>query len=425
MAIQFPNNPTLNDTYVYNSITWTYNGTAWSKAAASSGGGSGASVTVDAIAPASPASGALWLNSNTGSLYIYSGTGWVLSAPGSITAADGSITTAKLATGAVTAPKIASGTDYMPMAVGTTAERPVSPAIGSMRINTDTNNLETYLNSSWLQVSPVGLGKSSANPATSVAQLRAAGITTDGIYWFSTSLVPTPFQAYVRFNYIDGGDWYLLLKVHSQGDMTSGSTYWTNNTTWNSSDFDLVTGAWAKYQTWNAFGFNRVMLEMKQGGVSKIPPIMVWNTTISSFGSAIQRAGTPADGSGLRCDITDPPLGNSQYYYSMPMKSGTNFTNTGSVEGIIQHYGIGCWADPAVNSTTAEGFPSLGRAGAWIGAPMDEGGHTFNNVTNANADSSFGFGIGGGNPAKTTSAGYTQWSVATSTNTLPAYVWIR
>lgn len=30
-----------------------------------------------------------------------------------------------------------------------------------------------------------------------------------------------------------------------------------------------------------------------------------------------------------------------------------------------------------------------------------------------------------GNPAKTTSAGYNEWTIATSTNTLPAYVWVR
>ena len=40
MAIQFPSSPTLNQTYTHNSITWTYNGTAWTK---SSGGGGGAS----------------------------------------------------------------------------------------------------------------------------------------------------------------------------------------------------------------------------------------------------------------------------------------------------------------------------------------------------------------------------------------------
>ena len=36
MVIQFPNNPTLNNTYTYNSITRTYNGKGWTK---SSGGG--------------------------------------------------------------------------------------------------------------------------------------------------------------------------------------------------------------------------------------------------------------------------------------------------------------------------------------------------------------------------------------------------
>lgn len=34
MAIQFPSSPTVNDTYTYNNITWTYNGKGWVKVAA-------------------------------------------------------------------------------------------------------------------------------------------------------------------------------------------------------------------------------------------------------------------------------------------------------------------------------------------------------------------------------------------------------
>jgi len=395
MPISFPLSPTLNQTYTYNSVTWTYNGKGWTK-----------STTAASALPTQ--------TNNSGKFLTTDGN----------TASWGTVTTTP-ADGSITAAKLTAGTDYMPMAVGTTDQRPASPIAGSMRINTTTNYLETYLNSAWVQISSIGLGKSSTNPATSVAQLRTNGITTDGIYWFSTSLSPTPFQAYVRFNYIDGGDWYLLLKVHSQGDMTSGSTYWTNTSTYNSSDFDLVSGTWAKYQTWNAFSFNRVMLEMKQGGVSKIPPIMIWTNPLSSFAAAITAAGTPANTSGLRCDSTEPPIAANATVANVTMKSGTAFTSTPGTEPIIQHYGIGCWANNSSNSTTAETFASIGRAGAWIGCPLDEQGHTFNNYAASGADSGFGFGCGAGNPAKTTSAGWGDWTAGASVNTLPGYVWIR
>jgi hypothetical protein len=263
---------------------------------------------------------------------------------------------------------------------------------------------------------------SQANPAPSVAALRSAGITTDGAYYFTMS--GQTFQSYVRFNYIDGGDWYLILKVFNQGDMSSGNAFWQNATLYNETDFNLTSGTWSKYASWLYVPFNRVMMVMTQGGTAKVPPIMIWNTQKTSFYSVIS-AITPSNGSGDRCDSTDPAIGNNVTYWNMPMKSGTAFTDAGGAEDIIQAYGIGSWANNSANSTTAEGFSSVGRAGAWIGAPLDESGHTFNNVSNNGSDSGFGFGASAGNPAKTTSAGYNEWTLSSSTNTLPGYVWVR
>lgn len=267
-----------------------------------------------------------------------------------------------------------------------------------------------------------------SNPAPSISALRADGITIDGAYWFSTTKQPTPFQAYVRFNYIDGGDWALLLKVHNQGDMPSGSPFWTNTTVNNATDWNLTSGAWSKYETWNGIPFTRLMMVMTQGGVAKVPPIMVFNVS-RTFAEAIAVAG----GSGaaltqnniVKANRTEPVRGNSISYWNMPMAAGSPFTDVGGAEDIMQAYGIGMWANNASNATTAEGFASTGRAGAWIGCPLDEGAHTFNNDSNTGADSAFGFGFAAGNPAKTGSAGYAEWTNATSTNTLPGYVWVR
>jgi len=421
------------------SIVETYNGTSWT-------GLGGGAATVSATAPASPTEGAFWLNSETGDLHTYGSGGWIVVGGGFSGSYSDLTNKPSLATVATTgsysdltnkptsttpatvSDQANTSTGYFGVPVGTTAQRPVTGVTGATRINTTTNYLEVYYNGSWLQVASIGLGSSSSNPATSAAQLRTNGITTDGVYWFSTAQVVTPFQAYVKFNYIDGGDWYLLLKVYNQGDMSSGSTYWTNNTTWNSSDFNLATGTWAKYQTWNAFGFTRVMMQMTQAGVTKIPPIMIWNNSITNFATAITTAGTvvsTATPQGLRCDSTDPAIAVSATVGNVAMKSGTAFTSTPSVEPIIQHYGISCWAGNASNSTTAETFSSVARAGAWIGSPLDEGGHTFNALASYGADSGFGFGCGAGNVAKTTSAGWGDWTASASINALPGYVWIR
>ena len=109
---------------------------------------------------------------------------------------------------------------------------------------------------------PLLFGLSAGAPASSIAALRTNGITTDGAYWFSTTKQATPFQAYVKFNYIDGGDWALLLKVHNQGDLPSGSPFWTNATLSNSTDFNLTSGTWSKYATWNGIEFTRLMYEL-------------------------------------------------------------------------------------------------------------------------------------------------------------------
>ena len=268
-------------------------------------------------------------------------------------------------------------------------------------------------------------GGSSNFPISAISDLRTTGVTTDGAYWFSTTKQATPFQAYIKFNYMDGGDWALLLKVHNQGDMPSGSSYWTNTTLNNETDWNLTSGNWSKYATWNGIPFTRLMMVMTQGGTAKVPPIMIYNTS-RTFAEAITLAGTPSNGSGVRCDSTDPAIATSASYYGMTMKSGSNFTNMSGSEQLLQHYGIGCFNNNSNNSTTAEGYASTGRAGAWIGCPLDEAsGHVFNNVGSSGADSGFGFGTSAGNPAKTTSAGYSEWALSSSTNTLPGYIWVR
>ena len=45
---------------------------------------------------------------------------------------------------------IIQGTDYVKIPVGTTAQRPASPSIGMIRVNTTTNALEVYTGSAWI-----------------------------------------------------------------------------------------------------------------------------------------------------------------------------------------------------------------------------------------------------------------------------------
>jgi hypothetical protein len=74
MPLSFPASPTTNQTYTYLGTTYTYDGKKWTKSTGSSGGG--ATVTVSATVPATTTQGSLWLDSDTGDLSVYSGTGW-------------------------------------------------------------------------------------------------------------------------------------------------------------------------------------------------------------------------------------------------------------------------------------------------------------------------------------------------------------
>jgi len=310
--------------------------------------------------------------------------------------------------------------------VGSSLVVQTSSAPGVWEIGDLFNNIKTNTWPSAL------LGKASSNPASSIAALRAAGQTTDGAYWFSTTTNPTPFQAYVKFNYIDGNDWCLILKVFNQGDMPSGSSYWQNTTLNNSTDFNLTSGSWSKYASWTGMPFKCVMTVMTNSNGPMVPPIMAWTNPFPSMYGALSGS-TIGNQTGYYCLSSNPYMGSTGYrYYSgsgnaLPMLSGVNPSNNGGAEWYIQAYGLACWGNNSTESSTAEGYASVARAGAWIGGPLDESSvqSPYAQTATNGADSGFGVGVAGGNPAKTSSCGIDTWTISTSTNLLPAWVWVR
>ena len=299
------------------------------------------------------------------------------------------------------------------------------------RVSTDANSQNYY----WIEKAPdahnftlspnkaiIRDGSAPEKAANSVADIRNLGITTNGAYYLDPGLVGNPYYTYIKFNFIDGGDWQLILKVFNRGDMPSGSSFWTNSTLQNANDMNLTSGSWSKYAAWNRVTFTRLMMEMT---ANRVPPIMIFSTGRTMFTACTQQ-NYSGGFNGIPATSTDPQLGNSVSYNSMPMKSGSAFPLQTGTENIVQQYGIGCFANNSSNSTTDNaGLASIGRAGAWVGCPLDEGGLTFNNQSNGGADSGFGFGGGAGNSARTWSAGYGQWSSGDVVGTYPGYLWVR
>lgn len=96
MPLDFPNNPTTNQTYTFGSTSWKYDGQKWVLL-----GPLEPKIQVTANAPSAPSSGAMWVDSDNGSLYVYYDGFWV--APninysiGTSAISDGAVTYLKLA----------------------------------------------------------------------------------------------------------------------------------------------------------------------------------------------------------------------------------------------------------------------------------------------------------------------------------------
>lgn len=71
-AIDFPNTPTLNQTFTSSGRTWKWNGTAWKNIPSPATG-----FTISTTAPTSPNTGDGWFNPDTARSYIWYDSFWV------------------------------------------------------------------------------------------------------------------------------------------------------------------------------------------------------------------------------------------------------------------------------------------------------------------------------------------------------------
>lgn len=85
---------------------------------------------------------------------------------------------------------IINDTGFLQMPSGTTAQRPASPSNGMIRYNTTLGAVEAYASNSWVVIG-AQLGTQN-NPATSATQLKNAGITTNGVYYYTLSSGTVP-----------------------------------------------------------------------------------------------------------------------------------------------------------------------------------------------------------------------------------------
>lgn len=266
-----------------------------------------------------------------------------------------------------------------------------------------------------------------------------------GVYWLNYN--SKRFRGYVKPNWLQNRNWILAAKFFSHMDMPSGSSLWTNDTSWNGGDFDLNNGHFSKYgKVWRYFGFNRLAMQMGD----RVAPIMQFSSTQTLYGAF--SGGRAGNGGGVSPTSTDPALSTGAIYHSMTNYLGGTFTDLGGLEDKMQSYGLNKWANSSTNSTSANnqgsrsltaggkgfeltvedshdnigGNDSVGFAGAWIGCPLDEGNcNPLATSSNTGADSGFGFGGGCGNNARTWTSGIAEWGRGNEVaNYLPAYIWL-
>ena len=81
MPLDFPNSPSLNDTFTTDSgRVWVWDGARWESVGVISSGGDGGSgsITVSETAPGDASEGDLWFNSVDTNTYIYYNDSWII-----------------------------------------------------------------------------------------------------------------------------------------------------------------------------------------------------------------------------------------------------------------------------------------------------------------------------------------------------------
>jgi len=233
MPIQFPTNPTINQTYTFNSITWTWNGNLWTKGSAVSSGGGGATVTVSNTAPTSPTEGALWVDSDYGDLNAYFSNSWVIVGSGGFAAYLPSITgiTGTVKSGFATTLTI-YGNNFGLAAVtvrfsfGTVADVSVTPTSNTQLTVTVPASIYALAENIAGNISVIDSagrqsngyqmttqieydGATAARAAPHAAYIKALGISTTGYYWIKPAGTSTAYQVHCDMTN-NGGGWMLM-----------------------------------------------------------------------------------------------------------------------------------------------------------------------------------------------------------------------
>ena len=92
-------------------------------------------------------------------------------------------------------------TGYLGMPVGTTAQRPSSPAVGYTRVNSSTNYLEMYYNGTWVNLIYIGVVSATGGTITYDGNFKIHTFTNSGTF----QVIDAPVGATVEVLAVAGG----------------------------------------------------------------------------------------------------------------------------------------------------------------------------------------------------------------------------
>jgi len=103
--------------------------------------------------------------------------------------------------------------DRVRVPIYTTAQRDaISPSAetGLIIFNSTIGNLQVYNGTAWVAILQTP-GLTAGSPAVNAAQIRTAGITTNGNYWYQPAGQTAPIQLYTQFTNAPAGKGYVLV----------------------------------------------------------------------------------------------------------------------------------------------------------------------------------------------------------------------
>jgi len=156
-------------------------------------------------------------------------------------------------------------TGFLGLPSGTTAQRPASPIVGTLRYNTTTNYIEAYFSQGWTNVAQgVADGSTAERAAVSAAAIKSAtGTTTSGYYYII--LGGTARQVYCDMS--GSTAWMLAMRASGSAATTTfgwSSAYWTNSTGLNETSDPLTDVDIKNSYIWTNWTVNSIRLTGSQ-----------------------------------------------------------------------------------------------------------------------------------------------------------------